>query len=855
MVNLNQHLDPVILLPMLGVVPAQSSMPNAYVCPRCVRPHLIVIPDGAQGGYWFSCRGCKDNGDLLELASAIWGIRGEELLRRLSQAGLPVPVDAINVEAAERQHVLYAGRRHQVWQTWTSAKRQAAQRLPLPTWVTHAGLARYDVSRWATTFGSGVGWLPKATLQTELGRRHDVHSGLGKDPGLKLDEPESLVFAYRDLPDRVASFAIYDKAANSFKQRYVLPVHGARAEAGLWFVDGTAEAARRRGFLLATSDLTTALRWNGQCWSHSADPAGVVAWTHTMRGESWHAWRQFEGLPIVFWNPKPDAPTLRMAKRLGGLISTTLPTHRSLPGMMSELISNKRPWNEVVAWMLGEFREDEWPAWLAELNLDPVERDAVLDAAKPAARARLETPAIVASRTTRFRDWHVQALASGVFASKKEADLGELVSDGILCIDKALRYSLSGQTYYQGRLQYGGDELAFCLPADVLERDALGWMRTQLIESGKGYMQFDERWRKTFFSLSVRLHPPAAEPLADLVGWSEDAKQFVFPRFSITPDGQFRPRRWDAGQEPLPAASLRPVELSPSQFELATRPTYDSELFWAVFSAIMTELLSPALNKPACGLLAVGRGAEHVLPIVARSVGCQTHSPSRVEEWPKTTYPFLLESTGRMSREDWLRRVRERPQRILMTAIPEEAVGLGVTGQWRAVHADVPAACHDEAAELAGQFVPAYLSDVSPRLAELAASPLDGSRAVLEDLAAWVGRNCGDAEVVRRASRMVLPEERLFADWFWQFVRWAVWQNRLTATETPDGTFIDRVALANVLQSATGLPMEVSRISDLWRRLRLYKAETASDNPGWLLDTRRWRIKTQKAADEHKAAS
>jgi len=102
-------------------------LPCSTQCPVC-RGLMRVYADRVLGGEWYCCPGCNRQGDMIELAAAVWGFGIPETISRLRRLGFDLPGSADDLQAYVERHVQY---RRRVAALWADARCRFDDRVAL----------------------------------------------------------------------------------------------------------------------------------------------------------------------------------------------------------------------------------------------------------------------------------------------------------------------------------------------------------------------------------------------------------------------------------------------------------------------------------------------------------------------------------------------------------------------------------------------------------------------------------------------------------------------------------------------------------------------------------------------------
>jgi hypothetical protein len=90
-------------------------LPAATHCPLCNKGVVRVYRDALVGGQWFHCQTCGRQGDMIELAAAVWELGIPDTVSRLRRLGFDLPDSESDIRHYIQDQVEYRQRLHKLW--------------------------------------------------------------------------------------------------------------------------------------------------------------------------------------------------------------------------------------------------------------------------------------------------------------------------------------------------------------------------------------------------------------------------------------------------------------------------------------------------------------------------------------------------------------------------------------------------------------------------------------------------------------------------------------------------------------------------------------------------------------------
>ena len=163
--SLNARVPHRRLLDLLGCKVRTYGLPQRTRCPICQGGILHVVEDHGSGGEWFSCQGCGQSGDMIELASRVWRLDISATIARLARRGFELPADPKSVAQYQREHLDYRQRLLGLWQQASDGRlRQNGQLMGV---LSRLGIhSQLSEDRWNNGPGAMLGGIDTASVES-----------------------------------------------------------------------------------------------------------------------------------------------------------------------------------------------------------------------------------------------------------------------------------------------------------------------------------------------------------------------------------------------------------------------------------------------------------------------------------------------------------------------------------------------------------------------------------------------------------------------------------------------------------------------------------------------------------------
>ena len=653
------------VLGTLGVQLPNRVLPAVLPCPICHESRLHVYRDEIEGGEWVRCRGpCGfDAGDVIELASAAWGLSVEAAVLKLG-SDLSLPADVLTPDTIETYLEHHVRARRRVNEFWRSAQQKpisdptpavrmllgklgvGSDQLISPFWPARAGQFLGAASRRAIEdlYHPGSYALQERRTQSKS-KTVRRGSGAGRSRIFQgVGWSDMLVLASYDLPGRICGFWLLGRELNAeagdilFRPVRLGGTSRRVKEAGL----GMASVLEQKtddmfgDTVYVVDDPLIALRLQIR-WSRDSNfPLPLVLCRSDSRAQTGPVWQQLPPRRFIFVGQDPRM--LKLAKSADGLIST-------YEISASEMAYNQRhkqphewlhafrkkaiPWQTVLQWQLQRCDLTRGEDILVQMDFRPEEFRRFLADSPPEWAERIE-------RMHPQRSHHRWVKVSGQTIVENETGWqrypsGEPISNGAIRIEKIIR-TTDDRHYYRGMVRLEGKDLPFTVAkADITTHGLFRPVADDLLDKHHVVLSYQPSWAKRAEYIAQQLHRPQHIAKIDRIGWNADLQTFLLPKFSVTFRGEVStdllPLLTDS---PVPAQHLCPPEgLHVSDFEALSGHGPEVQLGWALAATILHNLLvGPSAHNPK-GVLLDGPCAQITGRKAAAALGCPRVTLSR----------------------------------------------------------------------------------------------------------------------------------------------------------------------------------------------------------------------------------
>ena len=784
-------------------------LPAATQCPLCKTGVVRVYRDALVGGEWFHCQTCRRQGDMIELAAAVWNLGFPDTVSRLGRLGFELPDSEREIRLYVQQRVEYRQRLQKLWDSaagWID-ENGAAIRL-----AHHAGLyyeapasrrqegpekiLRFcDAPTVERCFAPG-------SMSHASGRRPRRCNPSGRALFTGGGWKQVFMVPYYDLPWRICAFAFIGRRGDPdqdfvFKRANVGPASRDGVEAGLAMHPQVLEASERwDSKIIAMSDLVPAWRLQLRHLEQSPIPLPLVVWHDSQLHPNWHAgnyrvrtrhaWKMLASREIVFWMPGANQSTFEQAIRVNGKISTVGPRtphdaeslreycwKQTPDDLTRHILDHTKPWAKVLSDYLDTLGGLEIEDVLAKFEISGLDVDEILRKLNHGTRLRVVRIRAAAKHvaSVTYEGKTIIERDDKWYCVYRNGTQSQILG-AVLRVDAMVYCRQRKEIHLAGRVIYEGQEVEFCALQKEIEKDPGGWIDRLLMSKITAAAFCVSSWSRHLLAISQAFQYPETVVGVDRVGYDKEQERFVLPQFTIEMGGEVKKLKYPVFPEPVPAAKLQlPEVLSPEEIDRVKNRCNEvmTEVFWATAACVLANILARVYHLKPYGIALQGYVASEFGREVARALGCIESCPHTAAEvkWAllaeqRHDWPMITEVSPVLQRK--YRRQFFEPQdegqvRNCIAAVDwVSAKLLGMQDNWHTISTTSSGSWEDDTLAVAKLLIPAYLKNLRKRQLDLGNHPNStGSLVgdVLQDLARYAKDHYGDPDAVLSGRRAI----------------------------------------------------------------------------------------------------
>lgn len=217
--------------------------------------------------------------------------------------------------------------------------------------------------------------------------------------------------------------------------------------------------------------------------------------------------------------------------------------------------------------------------------------------------------------------------------SVSRGKLTETVTNAVPRVEWRVDDEITSEPTYVGRIFHAGQEYPFTASYEELNNDLVRFI-IRTVERGGGptpivSASWSSRLRDLLWAFSGTVKPRRG---VSRVGWNADRQMFYLPKFIIR-NGQIEVTEGTVvGSRRVPCLTLRPRNASPEQINALLAPTEANGAFWAIFTAILDNVLSPVRHLRPRGIAVTGELGWSIVEALAEEWGLITFEASKLRQ-------------------------------------------------------------------------------------------------------------------------------------------------------------------------------------------------------------------------------
>jgi len=907
--SINSFIDWRQVLPLLDVEAKEGSMPMIVRCPLCRAHQLTIYDDNRFGGNWHYCNNCKSSGDLIVLASKVWGVSILQTILRLADAGATIPEKYVTDQQIAKYESRYAGLQEACKKMlWNATYDMHANRTRVRSAITSMALLMDPLQpSWPKRMGRFMGGASRGDVYKAIFNRPELSFGVLSKTGRVLDKAgwrDVIVIPFHTLPQQCATLLFYGIRGMEglSTDLHVIDcgpgVINRRVESGLCMYDVLCDKLTDPyGFgnvAFVFNDPIVALRLQARHMRDTSQPLPLVSsrtgeftrGNSTVTLTSQDVWTTCPKKQYIFWNTHMAPEIFDSAAMANGLVCISpIPetmTRQAPHTVLSFIQQNARPWMVVLDEQLQLLNEEEAVEFIRSLLMVPECLQQFRRHCSTKIQELLDRNSgkIHSLSTVQIKKKTIVESDVGWFINDRKP---ECVSNAVIRMVKILcdADDEDAEPIVSGFVLYDKKSYPFQTTLSTINKNAGSWLKKFLLRVAGELPVVRNSWNTDLFDIARQFHEPQVVVDDKRFGWRPKKSCFRLPQFSVNIHGEIDDTPADIVEEFSPGTELGPPVLGQDIGPLLC-DTPANRLFWAAISCLCANILAPAIGKRTAGIGLVGRGSILVgrsaafacgsaeLRAGCISVTTQDKTARRIDEITgRHNWPLVVSADGggghKMTLSTWLNGAYNR--NIVTPLGVDLSYIAGILGPWRFIRENTPIAASMAIHEIGKFVIPHWLKCICENQLKL---PQGDS--YIQQIAMSLRKTFnlhGDASLISKGADLVddgsadpensaLQFVRLLMEFLqrgrMRFVHEGEHKKnaipkivRIAADSQRPAVFVGKDALHTVLANHTLVFPDHQKITEALQIAGALRDECAynGDN-GWLIDDEWWHLQVEK---------
>lgn len=654
--------DWTALLSALNVQTQTRALPARVVCPLCHRAQLLIFQHFTLDSQWHSCEFCQQSGDLFELAARVWRVTLKMAIIRCRQLGLINASTLTHDNLA--QYVASKKLRIKTNEVWRLAKDGQLYHGGGQQLLRTANWKASPTTSWRETGISNIlGCMDAKQFQ-------EVWSGTEEDRVNRLQIKGNVVFnpttgkllpgtkwgkillvPYYDVPHRVVGFQVYGRSMQLDKDRLYCcadKLSNKNREAGLQL---HTTLLSYTDDMLGMSDLSWYMRVQSKHLDNNPEPLPLFSWYNSDVCKTRTSWPLLRSQRLVLWADRLDVATLAEAIRQNADI-TVCPHSDTSPQGLAKFFSSLSPSDFVYTALE---KSKEWPELVRKvartnaqqleelvtgLTSSPAELQLLMSACDLTTVGQIKKLLHAAKphRTVIFGNKTFEQRKDGLYLlSGTTKAKPTKIFNGRLRLNRLVWYPEAKEADYIGQLHVGDSYADFVIDKQTLLTDMISWLEETSLTAGLPLVTCTNKWAKHLHDIATLFYSPVTELGYEKVGWCDNESAFILPSGKIDCSGRFTAHNTFRKTISTPGDLSRTRTDKVSYLHRLASPLAENQTFWAVYFALIKQVLAPAHNELPKSILFVTE-SQHIIKAACRALAVPDINPVdypiEVHNWP-----------------------------------------------------------------------------------------------------------------------------------------------------------------------------------------------------------------------------
>jgi hypothetical protein len=606
--GLLERINWQLLLRELEIDVSSTSLPMLINCPFCKSTKTMTMyPDSFYKSQWLHCKECKESGDLLNLAAAVWDVDEGTVARNLmSKQIIPRYYNFDDMLKVYQNKCLGFRKKHNEF--WEKAKKSTIvfESSEVRAAMKALGIAvPTDLGVWRKGMGKLIGFSTKIDAEVAVSTPRNFEDGVNYKTIMTGEYrvfvgkwTDVLVIPYFDMPGRIREFKFIGHDGKNLRhaQRYLCHRRIASKLASAAFMDQVLDTNPDNTIVVDNLEVGLKLQAKNFKDSTTILPLVVVSDINAV-----NYLKDLAPKTFTLWNPRLSGELFKVFKQsnLDMCVDDKNPFEKDallskfLPKVWIDKVNgSRRSCLEVLEEWLPGVNRIEAEATVGLIDFTPLELAEIRDNKYPNVLTAMRELPCVGGKTVLVHGEEYFENEHGWFLKKDGTHVSSLKVRIELIATNDKESRVFGTVVGKGieKTPFGGNSRNF-------QANAMKFIEHALFNKGVTKFSFNRKFKHEFKEIILAFSNPRWISEYTKAGWDSAGGMFRFANFSMDKNGVIVDyANTFKKNNTFQTFNLNNAEVTSSELSDMLEDTDTNRGFWALLSTIVSSAMMPAMS-------------------------------------------------------------------------------------------------------------------------------------------------------------------------------------------------------------------------------------------------------------------